>query len=92
MSIVVRFRPTNLTTEKYNESIQRLEQIGTWPPDGLQSHVFFGPEDDLRISEIWDSREQLAAFDEQMMTVLTELGIGLSDEPEVFEVHNIIMR
>jgi hypothetical protein len=92
MSIVVRFKPTNLTTEKYNESIQRLEQAGAWPPDGLQSHVFFGPEDDLRVSEIWDSREQLAAFDERMMAVLTELGIGLSDEPEIFEVHNIITR
>ena len=92
MSIVVRFKPTNLTTEKYNESIRRLEQAGSWPPDGLQSHVFFGPEDDLRVSEIWDSREQLAAFDERMMAVLTELGVGLSDEPEIFEVHNMITR
>jgi hypothetical protein len=92
MSIVVRFKPTNLTTEKYNESIRRLEQAGSWPPDGLQSHVFFGPEDDLRVSEIWDSREQLAAFDERMMSVLTELGVGLSDEPEIFEVHNMITR
>ena len=92
MSIVVRFKPTNLTTQKYNESIRRLEQAGSWPPDGLQYHVFFGPEDDLRVSEIWDSREQLAAFDERMMAVLTELGVGLSDEPEIFEVHNMITR
>ena len=46
MSIVVRFSPTNLTTEKYNESVRRLEEAGAWPPDGLDYHVFFGSEGD----------------------------------------------
>ena len=62
MSIVVRFSPTNLTTEKYNESVRRLEEAGAWPPDGLDYHVFFGPEGKIRVSEIWDSRELLEAF------------------------------
>jgi hypothetical protein len=92
MSIVVRFNPTNLTTEKYNESVRRLEEGGAWPPDGLEFHVFFGPEDDLRVSEIWDSREQLEAFGERMMPVLTDVGIEFSAAPEIFEVHNLISR
>ena len=37
MSIVARFNPTNLTTEKYNEANRRLEEAGLWPhPDGLE--------------------------------------------------------
>jgi len=92
MSLVVRFNPSNLTTEKYNESIRRLEEAGEWPPDGLDYHVFFGSEGNLRVSEIWDSREQLDAFGERLMPILAEVGIEFSGEPEILEVHHIIKR
>ncbi len=59
MSVVVRFSPTNVTKEKYDESLQRLKEAGEFPPEGMDDHVAFGPEDNLRVSEIWDSREQL---------------------------------
>ena len=68
MSIVVRFNPTNLTTEKYDESLRRLEEADVeFPPDGLDYHICFGSEGNLRVSEIWDSREQLEAFGEKLM-------------------------
>jgi hypothetical protein len=51
-----------VTWEKYDESISRLEAAGQWPLDGLQLHVLFGSEDDLKMKEIWDSQEQLQAF------------------------------
>jgi len=92
MSIVVRFNPTNLTTEKYDESVRRLEEAGAWPPDGLEYHVFFGSEGDLRVSEIWDSPEQLQAFGERLMPILADVGIEFSGDPEIFEVHNIVKR
>jgi hypothetical protein len=92
MSIVVRFTPTNLTTEKYDESSRRLEEAGLLPPDGLDYHVCFGSEGNLRVSEIWDSREQLEAFGKQLMPILADTGIEFSGEPEIFEVHNIIKR
>lgn len=93
MSIVVRFKPTNVTAEKYDESIRRLEEAGEWPsPDGLEYHVFFGSEGNLRVSEIWDSREQMEAFGERLMPILTDIGIEFSGPPEVFEVHNIVKR
>jgi hypothetical protein len=92
MGIVVRFNPTNLTTEKYDESIRRLEEAGVWPPDGLEYHIFFGSEENLRVSEIWDSREQFEAFGERMMPILADVGIEFSGQPEVFEVHKIIKR
>ena len=46
----------------------------------------------MRVSEIWDSREQLEAFGEQLMPILADIGIEFSAEPEVFEVHNLAKR
>lgn len=92
MSIVVRFSPTNVTKEKYDESLQRLKETGQFPPEGMEYHVAFGPEDNLRVSEIWDSREQMQAFGDRLMPILTEIGIEFSSEPEILEVHNIIRR
>jgi hypothetical protein len=91
MSIVVRFPPGEATTEQYDEVFRRIRETGNWPPDGLDYHVAFGPPGGLRVSEIWDSPEQLAAFGEQLAPVLTDVGIPVS-QPEVFEVHNIFKR
>ena len=58
----------------------------------MDYHVLFGSEGDLRVSEIWDSREQPQAFGEQLMPILAEVGIEFAGEPEIFEVHNIVKR
>jgi hypothetical protein len=93
MSIVARFNPTNLTPERYEEANRRLEEAGLWPdPDGLDYHVCFGSAGNLRVSEIWDSREQMDAFGQRLMPILTEVGIAFSGDPEIFEVHNIVKR
>ena len=91
MSIVVRFSPANLTREKYDESVRRLEQAGAWPnPAGMEVHVLFGEEGNLRVSEIWASEEQMQAFGDRLMPILTDIGIEFAAEPEVFEVHNLV--
>ena len=92
MSVVVRFHPTNVTTEKYEESLRRLKEAGEWPPDGMEYHVLFGTEGNLRVSEIWDSREKLQAFGERLMPILADIGIEFAGDPELFEVHNIVRR
>ena len=93
MSIVVRFAPNNLTAEKYDATTKQLEEAGVeWPADGLDVHICFGSEGNLRVSEIWDSREQFGAFGEKLMPALAEAGIEFSGEPEIFEVHNIDRR
>jgi hypothetical protein len=90
MSIVIRSQPVSLTAEKYDEAVRKLEKAGIWPADGLDYHVCFGSDGNLRVSEIWDSREQFEAFVERLMPVLAELGIEQSGPPEIFEVHNIV--
>ena len=93
MSIVVRFPTVSLTKEKYDETNRLLEEAGVdFPPEGLDYHVCFGEDGDLKVSEIWDSREQLEAFGEKLMPILRQAGIDISGEPEIFEVHNIDKR
>jgi hypothetical protein len=92
MSLVVRFHPTGMSTEKYEQAVRRVEEAGQFPPDGMDYHVCFGSEGDLRVSEIWDSREQFEAFGERLMPILADVGIQLSGDPEIFEVQNIIKR
>jgi hypothetical protein len=90
MSIVVRFNPVGLTTAKYDETTKALEDAGVeFPADGMQVHVCFGSDGDLKVSEIWDSREQFEAFGERLMPVLKDAGIEFSGEPDVLEVHNL---
>jgi hypothetical protein len=92
-SVLVRFMAApGVTTEQYDETLQRLEKSGDWLPDGLEYHVAFRSNGDLRVSEIWDSREQLDAFGERLMPVLKDVGIELTGKPEVLEIHNIIKR
>jgi len=87
MSIVVRYHPSNATKEKYDESLRRMEAAGIWPnPPGLEVHVAFGTDADLRVSEIWSSHEHWEAYGEKLMPILDDMGIEYSAEPELFEV------
>ena len=93
MSIVVRFQPAHLTKEKYDSTNEKLEEAGVeWMPEGLDYHVCFGEDGDLKVSEIWDSREQMEAFGEKLMPVLSDAGVEMAGEPQVFEVHNLERR
>ncbi len=91
MSVLIRFAPAALTAEQYDESVRRLEETGDFPPDGLDYHVCFGSEGNLRVSEIWDSQEQLDAFGKRLMPVLADVGID-PGEPELMEIHNLVKR
>ena len=91
MSILARFAPRSLTAQQYDESIRRLQEMGDWPPDGLDYHACFGPDGNMRVSEIWDSQEQFEAFGPRLMPVLKDIGIE-PGEPELLEIHNIVRR
>ena len=92
MSIVVRHRPVGVTAAKYDEVNDRFKSTLNWPPPGLDHHICFGSDGDLRVSEIWDSRGQFEAWGQQLMPLLAAEGVQFSGEPEVFEVHNTERR
>jgi hypothetical protein len=87
MSIVVRFPPSNVSKQQYDSVRNELSGAGDWPAEGCQLHVCFGPEDDIRVSEVWESREQLQAFGDKLRPRMEEAGMQPSGELEVFDVH-----
>ncbi|MDX6484974.1 MAG: hypothetical protein QOF43_127 [Gaiellaceae bacterium] len=85
MSFLVRFAPASMTAEQYDAVGKELEP--SWPPEGLELHVCFGSGDQLRVSEVWESREQMEAFGATLMPVLERHGIDVqSVEPEFHDV------
>lgn len=92
-SVLARFTGApSMTLQQYDESVRRLEASGDWPPEGLAYHIAFHSDGKFRVSEVWDSREQFDRFGERLMPVLADIGIELSDEPEMLEIHNIVKR
>ena len=91
MSLVIRFSPPSLRAEQYDNPVRRLTEEGVLPADGLDYEICFGKPGNLKVSQVWDSQEQLDAFAARLMPILSELGIEPGD-PEVLEVHNIIKR
>jgi hypothetical protein len=92
MSTLVRFTPKSVTTEQYDQVMRKLDDNGDWLPDGLDYHVAFRSNGDVRVSEIWDSKEKFDEFSQRLMPVLKDAGIELSGPPELLEVHNIERR
>ncbi len=88
MSMVVRFFPEEMTTDQYEATKRRLSEGGHWPPDGLEYHVCFGANGQLRVSEIWSSNEQFEAFGQHLMPILNDVGINVGGEPERLEIYN----
>jgi hypothetical protein len=80
-----------MTSQEYDEAVRRVEESGAFPPDGMAYHVCFGTDGNLRVSEIWDSQEQLDAFGERLMPILAEVGID-PGQPELLPIHNIVSR
>ena len=91
MSLLTRFAPPSLTADQYDQVVRRLTEEGIQPADGLDYEVCFGSGDQMKVSLIWDSKEQFEAFAARLMPILEEAGIN-PGEPEVLEVHNIIKR
>lgn len=89
MSILVRFPLSNVTKQQYDSVHSALEQSGDWPATGCLVHVAFGDEENVHVSEIWESQDLLQAFGEKLQPKLAAAGIQLAGEPEVFEVLNV---
>jgi hypothetical protein len=91
MSVLIRFVPPSLTAQQYDDVVQRLTEAGVFPAEGLDYEICFGTEGNLRVSQVWDSREQMEAFGQRLMPILQQVGID-PGEPEIVDVHNIIKR
>jgi hypothetical protein len=91
VSVLIRFAPESLTAEQYDNAVRRLTEEGVFPAEGLDYEICFGSGDKHKVSQVWDTQEQLDGFGQRLMPILEELGIN-PGEAEVVEVHNIIKR
>ena len=88
MSMLVRFSPESLTADRYDEVKRRLNEAGHWPPDGLEYHVCFGSDGQLKVSEIWASNGQFEAFGQHLGPILEEVGVNQAAPPEIVDIYN----
>ena len=90
MAVVLRFTSDNLTPESYEQIKTKLEEAGAGAPPGRLYHVCFGDPNNLRVSDIWDSKESFERFGETLKPILEEVGVTNSNI-EFFDVHNIMV-
>ncbi len=88
MAIVAKFSVSNMTAEKYDKVLKRLETAGAGAPPGRLHHVSFGSRDNLQVIDVFDSPQSLENFGKTLAPILMELGIKA--EPQIEEVYKII--
>jgi hypothetical protein len=89
MPFVVRFVPKSMSSQQYDDVINRLNAAGAGAPQGRLFHVAFGSSDALRVSDIWDTQENFERFGQTLMPILQEAGVD-PGTPELIETHSII--
>jgi hypothetical protein len=89
MSILVRYPASDVSKDTYDTVKKTLTDAGEWPADGCELHVAFGPADDIRVSEVWESPEKFEAFGPTLQPRLEAGGIKLRGEPEILEVQAV---
>lgn len=90
MAVVLRATTPGFTSAKYDELVKRLEAAGAGSPAGRLYHVCFGDPNELRVSDIWESKEAFEKFGETLKPLMQEMGFA-PPQIEFFEVHNIIV-
>ena len=88
MAIVAKFNVSNMTAEKYETVLKRLQAAGAGAPPGRLHHVSYGSRDNLQVIDVFDSPQSLENFGKTLAPILTELGIKA--EPHVEEAYKII--
>ena len=64
MSITVYFPTSNMTYEKYDEVMRRLDAAGAGSPVGRQCHACFGTSGQLGVVDVWESPGAFESFGE----------------------------
>jgi len=87
MSVLVRYPASQMFKGQYDAVRSALTEAGEWPPDGCQFHICYGPDNDMRVREVWESWAKYEAWSETLRPRTEEAGIEMGGEPEVFDVY-----
>lgn len=89
MALIIHFTPKGMNDQKYAEVLRRLQTAGAGAPVGRLHHASYGDKQALRVTDVFDTRENFEAFGKVLVPILGELGIDVG-RPDAIEVHNII--
>ncbi|HYZ02185.1 MAG TPA: hypothetical protein VFA92_11880 [Candidatus Binatia bacterium] len=91
MALALCVNPPSMTAAQYDDVMSALEDAGAGSPPGRLYHACFGSGDQLRMVDIWESRESLDAFIETLLRLPGEwegLDVG---EPEILDLHREVV-
>jgi hypothetical protein len=90
---VVRIIDTGITPAQYDQMRVVLGIDSTPPPGGAYHVAAPGEDGNIRIFEVWDSREQADEWGEKVAAARANAGMG-GDPPsiEYLDVHSIVQR
>ena len=89
MAAAVSFHPKSTTLAEYQEVDGRLDAADEGRNPRRLQHSCFGPDGDLMVDDIWDSRESFDAFGKVLTPIPAEVGVG-PGEPAVMPLHNLL--
>jgi hypothetical protein len=90
MPLTITFTPKAMSAASYDECIRRLDDAGAGAPSGRSYHTCFGPDGQLRVVDVWASREEFEKFGAVLMPILADIGID-PGVPDIQPSHNVIV-
>lgn len=90
MSIVLHLHNDGMTPEQYEE-LREIVRWDTDPPDGLRLHVAGFDSRGIRVTDVWDSREQCDRFFETRLAEgIRDLGIPFNPVVNFVDAYAIL--
>jgi hypothetical protein len=90
VALTIVFTPKGMSAARYDEVLRRLQTAGMGSPSGRLYHTCFGPQDQLRVVDVWASQEQFEKFGAVLMPILASVGVD-AGVPDVQPQHNSIL-
>jgi quinol monooxygenase YgiN len=85
MPVAVHITPQHMSKEDYERIIAELRAAGVAEPEGRLYHAAYG-EDEIRVFEVWESREEFDAHRQRVLTLL-EGSMFDAGTAEVYRLH-----
>ena len=90
MAVAIQMDFKGATLEQYDQVIEKMgfRPAGAGAPGGL-FHWVAKTDDGIRVTDVWDTREQFEKFAQDQIGPLTQaVGIPSAPELQFFQVHN----
>ena len=91
MAIGVYFGASGMTSQQYDDVIQKLQTAGVGNPAGRLYHASFGAPNDLMVFDVWTSQAEFDAFGTVLMPILAASGVTPA-KPQIMPIHNVIKQ